>query len=333
MIQNEKYLLAPQLFSVGKHKEGWQALFQARVESAVLGASLRRFPDKELFNNQPPPAKIHIHYDAGYGDNFALLRYLPLLRKFGYEVRYETKATVVKLIRDSLDVEVIKLKEPVIIPSDTGLNDFDYHLPIIDLPFIAGTDIDSIPWRGPYLKADSGLSKKHEIHKGKIGLCWSAVPWVESLDTGTEKENYRHGKSIPFEQLKPLIDLDPSWFVAVQQGASRLKNHSIVDCLPRDERSLTWADTAALIENLDLIITIDTSVAHLAGAMGKPVWLMMHKQATSWQFMAECPGASWNTSSPWYPSMRIFRQKNRGDWGSVVDNIVTELEFRNKKVA
>ncbi len=320
-----KYYLALSLFAIGKHKEGWQTLFHSRIENENFGplcTSIRRFAttEKQLFIRQPPPAIVHVHAEAGHGDNFLLLRYLPLLVEKGYTVRYEAAKEVLKLARDSFpQIEIIPQAKDY--PGIEGLGDFDYHLPIVDIPFVFQTEIDTIPWHGSYLKADPELAKKYESAKGKIGICWSANPEFRLQQRNT----YAYYKTMVFDVLKPIIDLDPGKFVSLQAGPARNENSQITDLLPYDERTMTFADTAALIENLSLVISIDTSVVHLAGAMGKPTWLMMHKHLTSFQFMCERPGAPWNTKSPWYPSIRIFRQKVRGKWDPVINGIREEL--------
>lgn len=325
-----KYFLSLALFSIGRHREGWQNLFAARIDNESFGplyGAMRRFAKdkKQLFVMQSPPARIHIHPDAGEGDNLAMMRYLPLLVSKGYTVRYEARNGAFKLAQDSFPgVEVVPLADDF--PGTSGLPEFDYQLPIVDLPFVFQTEIDTIPWTGPYIKADPELVEKYKLYKDKIGIVWSTgtVNW----SSGNKNQSYAHNKSIKFDLLNPIIDIDPSLFVSLQAGPVRADNNRISEPLPYDQRSLTWAETAALVENLSLVIAIDTSVAHLAGAMGKPTWLMMHKYLTSWQFMAEYKDASWNTASPWYPTMRIFRQKERGDWGSVITTIADELRNR-----
>lgn len=301
-----KYYLALSLFSIGRHREGWQSMFAARTECKSFSALFRsdnRFDKTLRFNMQPPPAVVHIHADAGNGDNFLLMRYMPLLAQKGYTVRYETRPNTVKLARDSFpEIDTIPIAEDF--PGTTDLPPFDYHLPIPELPFLFETDIGTIPWSGRYIKTDPALVEKYKAHKGKIGICWTTGP-----DFGYPKD-----KSIPFEQFKQITDDGTSRFVSLVPN---------IDTPIPD--SCDWAETAALIENLDLIISVDTAVAHLAGAMGKPIWLMMHKYTTSFQFMSEYPNASWNEASPWYPTMRIFRQKTKGDWAPVIKQISAEL--------
>jgi len=306
--------MALSLFSIGRHKEGWYNLYRSRTECETfepLYVARKRFT-KPMFNMQPLPATVHIHTDAGNGDNILLMRYLPLLAAKGYKVRYEAKENIVKLARDSFpEVEIIPIARNY--PGTTDLPDFDYHIPIVDLPFIFQTDLDTIPKVVPYLKLDSKLIEKYKPYRGKIGICWATgVPIGHPFK-----------RSIKFDLLKPIIDNDPSRFISLQTGYASDENDRIVTPNPGD-----WADTAALLENLDLIISIDTAIAHLAGAIGKPTWLMMHKYTTSFQFMAEYKDASWNTASPWYPSMRIFRQKTRDDWSHVITEIAAELAQR-----
>lgn len=323
-----RYFLSLSLFSIGRHEEGWRQLFAARLENTSfppLYGSIRRFhkDKKNLFVWQPAPAVIHIHAEAGEGDNLQLMRYIPLLAEKGYKVRYETKSGIVKLAQDSFpNVEVIPLAKDF--PGTSDLPDFDYHLPIVDLPFIFQTGIENIPTNVPYLKADPKLVETYKAYKGKIGICWSTR--VLNWDSGSKNQSYAQNKSLRFDWLRPIIDINPSMFVSLQAGPARAENDRIAS--PLNGKDFIWAETAALVENLDLVISIDTSVAHLAGAMGKPTWLMMHKYLTSFQFLAEYKDAFWNTESPWYPSMRIFRQKTRGDWNSVTTRMAHELRKR-----
>ena len=151
----------------------------------------------------------------------------------------------------------------------------------------------------------------------------------------TEIYNWAHGrrrfgrrKSMPFGFLNGIIGGAgrPLRFVSLQVGPERDENTNsrVLDMLP--ERP-TWDDTAAIVAKLDLVITVDTSVAHLAGALGVPVFLMMHTEG-SWHWMAQRPGASWNDRSPWYPSVQIFRQERPHEWDGVLQAVAEALEQR-----
>ncbi len=200
-------------------------------------------------------------------------------------------------------------------------------MPVGELPYLFGTEVGTVPWNEPYIKAAPEEVKKYERYEGKIGIAWSAGV-RETLGFWTRR--YGQLKSLSFELIKPIILPNLDRFISLQVGPPRLENLSIEDVLPEDP---TWSDTAALIENLDLVITPDTGLAHLAGAMGKPTWIMMHGYNSGWHFMCERPGAPWNEKSPWYPSVRLFRQKVPGDWKSVIDSIVKELKQQQQKAA
>jgi len=137
-------------------------------------------------------------------------------------------------------------------------------------------------------------------------------------------EEYGKRKSMKFDQLMPALENIACDIVNLTIGPDRKDNYWAADMLPETPN---WDDTAALDQCLDMVITVDTGLAHLVGAMGKPLWLMMHTGG-SFHWMAERPGASWNERSPWYPSARLLRQKKPHEWGDVVKQIATALSMR-----
>jgi hypothetical protein len=214
-------------------------------------------------------------------------------------------------------------------PGSIGIKPFDYHQPIGGLPYQFGTDIDTVPWHGPYLKAEPELVKKYDelLPKGKkVGLCWSS-----GIREGIWLKKYGQRKSMHFSTLEPLFKVrngsEFPEFISLQVGPERSQNPgSALDILPEKP---DWDDTAALVENLDLVITVDTAVAHLAGAMGKPVWVLCQRDGQSWHWMCYREGASWNEKSPWYPSARVFRQHRFNEphfWDEVIEDVAKELE-------
>jgi hypothetical protein len=213
-------------------------------------------------------------------------------------------------------------------PGALGVKPFNYHLPIGEVMLAFDTDIDTVPWNGPYLRADPGKVEhyRQELRRAvdikRVGVCWSSG--IRTHETWLQTYGLR--KSMQFDALEPVMAAiynNDGTAINLQVGPERVQHGlSIEDCLPENP---DWDDTAALVANLDLVITVDTAVAHLAGAMGKPVWLMMHPGG-SWHWMVERPGSPWNEKSPWYPSVRIFRQKTPGDWSDVVDTVRKELE-------
>jgi len=328
------------LQSIGKFKEAFEEHAWGEHEQTVTAIYVpqKRFR-KPKWRGQRD-CRVHVHTEAGHGDNIMMLRYLPLFKELGCTVQYESDVQLLKLAqRNFPDVEMMPRARDY--PGALGIKPFDYHIPIGDLPHAFGTDIDTIPWNGPFLKADPGLSsefaKRMKPARGrKIGLVWSSGI---RTDMNIWMEKYGRMKSMHFSDLIPFINeinakKQDSMF-SLQVGDGRDENpwfQSAVNDLLSEKP--TWDETAALIDNLDLVITVDTGVAHLAAAMGKPTWVMMQRDGASWHFMCYREGASWNESSPWYPSIRIFRQhefNTPGYWKDVVQDVIEALEKRNEE--
>lgn len=318
------------LHSIGRYLEGWQA-HEARGKQKTdeaMALMMRRFTFP-LWNGEPAPARIHIHQEMGHGDVLAMARYISLLIERGYDVRLEVMESMVGLLQRSFPGATV-MPKAADYPGAMGLPPFDYHLPMLSLPAVFKTDIDTVPWSGPYLKADPALARQYDARIGgvteagfkvgrrRVGLCWSSGIRQDGLWIS----EYGRRKSMTFEQLRPMFsNCQDNVFVSLQVGPEREQLHDPVrDLLPRKP---DWDDTAALIECLDVVVTVDTAVAHLAGALGKPVLLMMHTEG-SWHWMTK------RADSPWYPTARIFR-KDGADWRSVIDRIA--LALRNDKIS
>jgi hypothetical protein len=187
------------------------------------------------------------------------------------------------------------------------------------LPVLFNTTISDIPHKMPYLAANLALAEKwrerirHDNAKFKIGLVWSGVS--------------ARKKFCSLETFAPLTQLPGISFYSLQKGeAVKEANHHPKGMQIYDytEEMNDFSDTAALIENLDLVISIDTSVAHLAGALGKPVWILL-PFVPDWRWLLN------RDDSPWYPTMRLFRQSAPGDWGSVIARIADTLHAKRKE--
>lgn len=341
--------------SVGRYKEGWPA-HEARANqraNPAMAIPLRRFVQPMLpemrvtfddqtklpFSTEERRVKIHVHEEMGYGDTIALARYVALLSQFpGLDVRFEVRKPLVKLMHRSLpNVKVVE--KAVDYPGSMGLEVFDYHVPMLSLPYIYRTEIDSVPWFGAYLLEDPTLrevySQSIQEAEGpargfRVGICWSS-----GIRDGIWLKEYGKRKSLHIQQMLPIL-YNNCTFVSLQCGPEReqlqdLKAGDYHVVCPSDDKFLDllpeglpdWSETAALISCLDLVITADTAVAHLAGAMGKEVWLMMHTEG-SWHWMVD------RSDSPWYPGTKIYRQRRPHDWTSVVENIKRDLRRLTK---
>ena len=202
-----------------------------------------------------------------------------------------------------------------IIDLNERLPEFDVHCPLLSLPLAFKTDLHSIPARVPYLRADPALAAAWKIKLAnhgdvrKIGLAWSGAA-IHTND---------RNRSTTLSSFAPLAEVKDAAYFSLQKG-NAAKHVSPAGLVVSDFTSELndFADTAALIENLDLVITVDTSVAHLAGAMGKPAWVLLPCNP-DWRWMYD------RTDSPWYPTMRLFRQGKPKDWAAVIGEVVREL--------
>jgi hypothetical protein len=208
------------------------------------------------------------------------------------------------------------LKDSIrVIPKDSSLPGFDYHCPLMSLPLAFKTTVSSIPAKIPYLGNDSDIQKQWkntmgEKAKPRIGLMWS----------GAQYNKNDHNRSIPLGMLSPLLDLDFEFHCLQkeirQADGELLRKYHQLKSHENDLKDFT--DTAALISEMNLVISVDTSVAHLAGALGVTVWILL-PYAPDFRWMME------REDSPWYPSARLFRQPQVGDWTSVIAKVAAEL--------
>jgi len=255
-----------------------------------LGFHRREFP-QPLWDGSPLSGKkILLHVEQRFGDTIQFARYAPLVTQLGGHVILLCEGELHRLLQRAPGIA------QVITPADP-LPDFEVHYPLSSLPALLKTTLQNIPATIPYLFPDPWPTPIPADGRLKVGLAWSGNP--------------QPNRSIPPEFLVPLAQLPNIHFFSLQKGEA-----------PRPPIELTdwtaalkdFADTASLIWQLDLVITIDTAVAHLAGALGKPVWLLLLHGA-DWRWLLD------RTDSPWYPTMRLFRQPRAGDWQSPISNV------------
>jgi Tfp pilus assembly protein PilF/ADP-heptose:LPS heptosyltransferase len=254
--------------------------------------------------------KLFIHAEQGLGDMIQFVRYIPLVANRGGKIILQCHKELLPLIKNIEGVGQTIAREE-------SLPVFDIHCPLLCLPMIFNTNLNNIPAQTPYIKADSILVKKwgERIKKDKspikVGLAWAG-------NTVHKKDRYR---SIALEEFDPLGGIRGVTFYSLQKGTGSEQatnppsGMKLIDYM---DEVIDFSDTAALIENLDLVISVDTSVAHLAGAMGKPVWTLI-QYSPDWRWMLD------REDSPWYPTMRLLRQSAIGDWNSVINKVSQEL--------
>lgn len=301
----------------GRLDIGWEKFeWRKRQKNSLL--SNRNYDQPEWLGNFDIRGKtLLVYWEQGLGDTLQFCRYAKLLAETGAEVILLVQAPLKKLLSSlPCRVQIVAEGEP--------LPEFDAHCAMMSLPHAFRTELSTIPAEVPYLSADRELQSLWEKRLGttdklRVGLAWSGDP-----------RKYQHSanrvdrvRSMPFEMLVPLLDLPEIEFISLQKGEGavhQLRSH------PRRETVIDWtdelrdfADTAALVATLDLVIAVDTSIVHLAGALGKPVWVM-NRFNTCWRWLLE------RSDSPWYPSARIFRQSSLGRWDDVVLSVATELQ-------
>jgi tetratricopeptide (TPR) repeat protein len=253
---------------------------------------------------------VAIHFEGGLGDTLQFIRYAPLVTRRGATVVVTCQPELSRLLQTAAGIDrlvAVGQRRP----------DCDFHVRMVCLPRIFGTTLETIPADVPYVAADPALiaawhDKLDDYKYFRIGIVWRGSP-----------QHVRdHARSFPLDCFAPIAKIPGVRLFSLQKGNSndslpdRLEQFGVIDLA---ESFADFADSAAAMANLDLVITCDSSPAHLAGALGRPVWLALPKSA-EWRWLRE------RDDSPWYPTMRLFRQTQAGNWESVFERIAAALQ-------
>jgi tetratricopeptide (TPR) repeat protein len=311
-----KFALAFLYLTLGKFNLGWP-LYEARFDVPALRNPPRRFDAPRWTGTEPLTGKTLLVYaEQGLGDVIQFCRYLPLLESQGATVVFEVMPNLMALLRTlpgSLRM----------IPRGDALPPVDYTIALLSLPLAYNTQLESIPGDTPYLAAEPDrvarwAPRLQGLPGLKIGIAWQGNLAVEKLV-------WARGRSMPLTALEPLARMPGVSLVALQKGPGldQLRSVSFADRIVElgaafDSGPDAFLDTAAVMAGLDLVITTDTSIAHLAGALGRPVWTAL-ALSPEWRWLLG------RADSPWYPGMRLFRQTTDGDWSTVVAAMVEAL--------
>jgi Flp pilus assembly protein TadD len=297
------YNLSLLLLVTGRLEEGWQH-YERRFGRG--GEVIRPFA-VPMWDGKPAPDRVLlIHAEQGLGDTLQFCRYAPLVAR-SIRVVFEVQPALHRLLSNLPGIaQTIAYGDP--------LPAHDFHCPLLSIPRLVGTRVETIPGETPYLAADPALAgvwkqRLSALDGVKVGLVWAGKIYEKGQSAGG-----RDRRSIALDQLAPLAATDGVSFVSLQLGPSAAQAaHPPKGMILHDFTTaiMDFADTAAVIANLDLVIAVDTSVAHLAGALGKPVFLL-NRFDTCWRWLLD------RDDSPWYPTLRQFRQKTLGDWAGVV---------------
>jgi tetratricopeptide (TPR) repeat protein len=296
------------LLRMGQFERGWE---EYECRKSKWGPSRPRLDPARQWRGTPRDLRgktLFVYHEQGLGDTVQFFRYLlPLV---------ETGAELCISCPDALRALFVEAAPQARFIGQRALPDrFDYHCPLLSLPLAFGTNAASIPAPARYLRADTQRRARFAALLGvrtkpRIGLVWS----------GASSHLNDHHRSLPFAALRELFALDAEW-IALHKEIRSSDALAFSDCGKvafYGHELNDFSDTAALIDLLDIVVTVDTSVAHLAGAMGKPVWIML-PFSPDWRWLLG------REDSPWYPSARLFRQERIGDWAGVIERVKREL--------
>ena len=305
---NKSYLM----LLLGDYYNGWR-LFEWRWKG-LLKKAFRNFPRPLWLGNfDIKGKKILISQEQGFGDFIQYSRYIALVKDLGADVIVECNAPVMVIASNlGCEVAVIEKKKP--------LPDFDAYCPLMSLPLAFKTDLSNIPSKVPYIKIPDEKQEKFKKKLGpkkslRVGLIWAGSKNKE-IDLGFWRE-----RSLHFEQLSSLLELPIEFHVlqkeVSQEDENEIKKYSSVIIHKLDD----FLDTGAIMNEVDIIISVDTAGAHLAGALGKEVWILI-PLVCDYRWLMD------RKDSPWYPSAKLFRQEQAGNWVNVIKNIKDELNSR-----
>ncbi|MGA3066514.1 MAG: tetratricopeptide repeat-containing glycosyltransferase family protein [Tepidisphaeraceae bacterium] len=293
----------------GRYKEGWLE-YEWRWPAGLVAKP--PIPRPRWDGSPLAGRSILIHTEQGMGDVLQFIRLLPLVKSQAGQLVFACQKAMQELLRPTPCVDHwFPIDEP------SGIN-FDVYAPLVSLPGLLGIDEKTIPHSIPYVFPDPQRVERwrrpiQELPGFKIGLAWQGSPTFEGDRI----------RSIPLKQFAPLSQVPSTTLISLQKGVGveqiepnrpSLPLHVLGDL---DQQS-AFVDRAAIMTHLDLIITSDTSVAHLAGALGRPVWVLL-STGCDWRWLTA------RSDSPWYPTMRLYRQKTLGDWPTVFAEVAADL--------
>ena len=298
------YLLA------GDYVKGWPQ-YETRWNYEHLAGTLPNYSQPRWTGQDIQDKTVLVIGEQGHGDNIQFVRFVGDIAARG--------ARVILTLNPSLKPLIQGEAIPTILTDGDALPEFDYWVPIMSVPAVIGSTVDNIASVQYYLTADADLQRAWQERLGpklrlRVGFCWSGRrdTWIN-----------RH-KAMPFEVMLELIQRNPSYeWVNLQCDCTAEEEAKLVaagvTAYPGAIRS--FADTAGLIMHMDVVLSVDTAVAHLAGALGRPVWVMLSQYALDWRWLLD------RDSSPWYTTARLFRQPAMGDWSSVTEKIHKYLSW------
>ncbi len=304
----------------GDFRNGWDG-YEYRWACGTTPQNALKFPIPQWQGTSHPGEKLIVFDEQGLGDTLQFCRYLPLLARAGIDVTFFCRSKMIRLLRG--------LMPQVRCVDDLGPHErFDSQVALSSLPQALKTGLANVPARTPYLAPEPALAAKWAEHLAsqgdpsvfKVGLCWHGNPNPKADPA----------RSVPLAAFAALAGARDFRFISLQKhdgldelAAAELKIETLGADF--DAGPDAFVDTAAVMQALDLVITCDTSVAHLAGALGRPTFLVL-KKVPDWRWLLD------REDTPWYPTMRLFRQRTRGDWAEVMERVLAAARAGYEKV-
>lgn len=296
------------LLAMGDYKNGWKAYEWRFKRSCAASVYPHRLNTPRWKGKNYRGQRLLVHCEQGMGDVLQFVRYLPMVKQRGGTLILEAHPALITLLSTHPCVDEIIVFDPQHPPTAHH----DLHVPLLSLPRIFDTQTDNIPVATPYIDIEPATAepwgKYLQRDRVNIGLFWSA-------------SDLNPKRNLPITQCRAWFQDNNRHFIALQKGADKvpadLKNE--LSSFTELGRKLSdFRDTASMMSHLDLMISVDTAAAHLAGALGIPLWIMLPANA-DWRW------SPFKAACPWYPSARIFRQPRVGDWQSVIADVETAL--------
>jgi tetratricopeptide (TPR) repeat protein len=303
--------LAMALLAQGDMAAGWDE-YEWRWKTSQMIKSQRHFAQPQWRGEAAEGQTLLIHAEQGFGDTLQFCRYAPLAAARGLRVILEVQQPLVKLLRSLPGVDRV-------VARGEELPAFDRHCPMLSMPLALRTTVATIPSAARYLRADNAQLAAWQTRLAaianqgpRIGLVWAG----SSRSQSPELAAIDRRRSLAPERLGPLIEVAGLHFFSLQKdGPTAPEDFPLTNFM---NEMKDFADTAALIANLDLVISVDTAVAHLAAALGKPVWVL-DRFDPCWRWLTG------RRDSPWYPTLVLYRQTRPGDWAPVLAEIASNL--------
>jgi tetratricopeptide (TPR) repeat protein len=296
----------------GDYERGW-AYYESRWRYEHMAGVKPQLPKPEWTGEDLKDKVILLVGEQGLGDQIQFLRFSANLQSAGAKIKLVLSSGV-KTLFPSPAGNIVGIYEP-----GEDLGEYDYWISMMSIPRVIGLKLETIAHQLQYVAAEPAKAQEWADRLGpkkrmRIGVCWSG-----------RKDSWIHNhKAMPVEKMADLIRRNPQhqWINLTVESTpeeSQIITDAGGECYPGTIKD--FADTAGLMHHLDLVISVDTANAHLAGAMGRPVWIPLNAYGNCWRWLLK------REDSPWYPSARLFRQPRMGDWDSVVNKLHKFLDF------